>query len=324
METACTNLSIVIPVYNSERTIPSVIDEIERAIGAESVFRDYEVILVNDGSRDNSLETCKSLCEEHPNVKVVNFSKNFGQHNALMAGLARATGDFVVCLDDDLQTHPSQIQIMYAWLIDHNFDVVYAKYPDKKHSAFRNFGSLINDVMAKWLIDEPKHIKATSFFIARKFVIREVVKYQNPYPYLSGLIFRTTQNIGSVEITHFKRTIGKSNYTLTKLIKLWLNGFTNFSIKPLRIASVSGALFALLSFLLSFILIIRRLMDPNMQIGWTSIMLACFFFGGVQLMSVGLLGEYIGRIYLSINGTPQYVVKEEFGMNKDKTNETDI
>lgn len=308
------SISVVIPVYNCEKSIKKVVDEAIIELGKLDRIEDFNIVLVNDFSKDNSLNVCKEISRTNPNVSVISFSKNFGQHNALIAGLTQVKGDYVICMDDDLQTHPSEIRKLLNELITCDYDVVYAKYSSKQHSYLRNVASDANDIMAKWLINEPKHIKVTSFFIAKKFVVDEVIKYQNPYPYLSGLIFRVTQNIGSVEVVHYKRNLGKSNYSFAKLILLSLNGFTNFSIKPLRIASLSGFIFAFASFLVSLLLVIKKLMDPNLQVGWTSIMLVCIFFGGLQLMSIGLLGEYIGRIYLSINGTPQYVIKETYNM----------
>ncbi len=311
-------LSVVIPIYNSQNTIAKLIQEIVESINNIELVKAHEIVLINDESKDDSLKEAKMLQKIYPQIKIIDFSKNFGQHNAIIAGLKYTVGDLIICMDDDLQTPAFEISKLLDELIQNNFDVVYAEYKDKKHSSFRKFGSHFNDMMAKWFINEPKHIKATSFFVTRKFVIDEVVKYENPYPYLSGLIFRVTQNIGSVEVEHQERLIGKSNYTLGKLVKLWLNGFTNFSIKPLRVASFAGLVLAVVTFIISIILLIQKLIIPDLQLGWTSIMIAIFFLGGVQLVSIGLLGEYVGRIYLSINKSPQYVIKDLYlGENDD-------
>lgn len=311
-------LSIVIPVYNSSKTIKEVIYEIEKTVCNIDEVSSYEIVLANDGSKDNSVSVCKEIVNKNPNVKFLNLSKNFGQHNAIMAALNNVTGDYVVCMDDDLQTPAYEINNLFKHIVENDFDVVYAKYNEKKHSKFRNFGSYINHIMATTLINQPKNIKVTSFFIMKKYIVDEIILYKNPYPYLCGLIFRVTQNIGELVVEHRERKQGKSNYTLTKLISLWTNGFTNFSVKPLRIASMLGGIFSIFSFFFIVILLIRKIIDPNLQLGWTSIMVAVVFIGAIQLLTIGLLGEYIGRIYLCINNNPQYVVKESYNVNEGK------
>lgn len=303
-------ISIVIPVYNSESTIKEVAQRLIETINKTKY--EYEIILVNDNSKDNTLKECKQLVKENGKIKLINFSKNFGQHHALMAGLRLATGHYIVCMDDDLQTVPEELPKLVYELEKGGYDIVYASYQVKKHSWFRNIGSAINDMMLEYLINKPKCLKVSSYFIARRFVICEIVKYDKPYPYILGLVLRITDNIGNVLIEHNKRKIGKSNYSFKKLIRLWLNGFTNFSVRPLRLASLLGVLFAFIGFLFIIIIVIQKIVTPETQLGWTSTMTSIVFFGGIQLMTIGLLGEYIGRIYLSINKTPQYVIKEMF------------
>jgi undecaprenyl-phosphate 4-deoxy-4-formamido-L-arabinose transferase len=193
---------------------------------------------------------------------------------------------------------------------------VYAQYKSKKHSLYRNAGSKLNSAMAEHLINKPSHVEMTSYFIARKFVIDEVVKYDSPYPYMAGLVFRVTQNIGGVYVEHRERQNGKSNYNFKKLVSLWFNGFTNFSVKPLRAASFMGFLFSITGFLTILFFILRKILDPNVPLGWTSTIVLIMFFGGIQLICIGLLGEYVGRVYLSINKTPQYVIKETQNIDK--------
>ncbi len=311
------SISIVIPVYNSSKTIERVIVEVEQAILKINNIKDHEIILINDNSRDESLKVCKKICEANKKVRVLSLSKNFGQHNAIMAGLSFADGDYIICMDDDLQTPAYEIGTLIDTLEMEDYDVVYGRYESKKHSKFRNFGSSINYIMAVSLIDQPKEIQVTSLFIMRKFVVKEIIKYENPYAYLSGLIFRVTKNIGNVTVQHRERKEGKSNYTLGKLFRLWLNGFTNFSIKPLRVATVLGFIFSIICFIFMIYLIVRKLIDSNVQLGYTSTMVAIVFFGALQLITVGLLGEYIGRIYMCINKSPQYVVKETYNLHKE-------
>jgi len=312
-------LSIVIPVYNSEKTIEEVVNEIEIAVSKLNLKYDLEIILVNDYSKDNSLQVCKNICKHKSFVKLISFSKNFGQHNALMAGIKIASGDYIISMDDDLQTPPGEMGKLIDELERNNYDVVFAKYKTENKSMFRIFGSFVNDLMANTLVEKPKSITINSYFIMKKYIANEIIKYDHAYPYMGGLIFRVTQNAGNVLIQHRDRKISKSNYTLNKLLQLWFNGFTSFSVKPLRISSVFGLFFSITGFVYLLIIIIRKIINPGIPTGWTSIMAAIIFFGGIQLLSIGLLGEYIGRVFLSINKKPQYVIKEKYSIDKVKS-----
>lgn len=312
---------MVIPVYNSEETIENVVYRIKNTFDTLKELFEFEVILVNDCSKDKSLQVCKEICEKMKNVKLISFAKNFGQHHAVIAGFRFVTGEYIICLDDDLQIPPEEIPKLIEKLEEKDYDVVFAKYKFKKHSKYRNLGSMINDAMANYLIKKPKHVTMNSFFIAKRFVINEIIKYDNPYPYIGGLLFRVTQNIGSVLVKHRERIEGTSNYNFKKLLSLWLNGFTSFSIKPLRISSLAGMIISALSFLWIVFIVTKKLLFPNIQLGWTSLMVGISFIGGVQLMGIGLLGEYVGRIYLSINKTPQYVVKEMYNISGNEYDE---
>jgi undecaprenyl-phosphate 4-deoxy-4-formamido-L-arabinose transferase len=312
-------LSIVIPVYNSEKIIEEVVNEIEIAVSKLNSKYDLEIILVNDYSKDNSLEVCKNICKHKSFVKLISFSKNFGQHNALMAGIKMASGDYIISMDDDLQTPPAEMGKLIDELEKNNYDVVFSKYKTENKPIFRNFGSFINSKMANILMEKPKNITTNSYFIMKKYIAKEIIKYEHAYPYIVGLIFRVTQNVGNVLIEHRDRKIGKSNYTLKKLLQLWFNGFTDFSVKPLRISSIFGLFLSITGFVYLLIIIIRKIINPGIPAGWTSIIAAIIFFGGVQLLSIGLLGEYIGRLFLSINKKPQYVIKEKYSIDKAKS-----
>lgn len=303
-------LSFIIPVYNSEQTIQQVCERLIDVLGNHIEKYTYEIILINDYSLDNSLEKCKRLAEINNNIKLVSFARNFGKHHGLMAGYRASSGDYIICLDDDLQNPPEEIFKLIKGIEQGGYDVVFGKPLDKKHSKFKNFGSLINKKMAEILIGKPKNLYISSYFILRKYIVDEIIKYDNPYPYIEGLILRTTKNIGNVEVIHRDREVGKSNFTIMKCIKLWLNGFTNFSIKPLRVATYIGFLLFVFSTVISIGLVIRKLFMPEIQLGYTSIMVVMIFFGAIQLLSIGLLGEYIGRIFIAINKAPQYVIKE--------------
>lgn len=309
-------ISFVVPVYNSEKTLETLVEKIDLAVEKLEENYVHEIILVNDYSKDNSLELCRKLNRKFAHVKYLSFSKNFGQPHALIAGFNHVKGDYIICLDDDLQTPPEEINKLISKLEEGAYDVVYGKYNSKKHSLFRNFGSYTNQKMARCLINMPENINTTSFFIARRFVIDEVVKYDKHYPHIPGLIFRITNNIANVLVEHKNREYGKSNYNMRKLIKLWFYGFTNFSVKPLRLSSFFGMVLSGMSFFMVVFLTIRKLMNPQVQLGWTSLMIMITFFGGIQLLSIGLLGEYVGRIFMSINKSPQYVIKERFVNNE--------
>lgn len=312
-------LSIVIPVYNSEKTIEEVVNEVEIAVSKLNLKYDLEIMLVNDYSKDNSLEVCKNICKHKSFVKLISFSKNFGQHNALMAGIRFASGDYIISMDDDLQTPPDEIGKLIDELERNNYDVVFTKYKTKHKSIFRVFGSFVNDKMANILAEKPKNVTINSYFIMKKYIADEIIKYDHAYPYIGGLIFRVTQNVGNILIKNRDRKIGKTNYTLKKLLQLWFIGFTNFSVQPLRISSIFGLFFSITGFVYLLIIIIRKIINPGIPAGWTSIMAAIIFFGGIQLLSIGLLGEYIGRVFLSINKKPQYVIKEKYSIDKVKS-----
>jgi undecaprenyl-phosphate 4-deoxy-4-formamido-L-arabinose transferase len=312
-------ISVVIPVYNSEKTIEEVVNEIEIAVSKLNSKYDLEIILVNDYSKDNSLQVCKNICKYKSFVKLISFSKNFGQHNALMAGIKIASGDYIISMDDDLQTPPGEMGKLIEELEKNNYDVVFAKYKTENKSIFRIFGSFVNDKMVNILADKPKNITINSYFIMKKYIANEIIKYEHAYPYIIGLIFRVTQNVGNIIIEHKDRKFGKSNYTFKKLLQLWINGFTNFSVKPLRISSIFGLFLSIAGFIYLLTIIIRKIINPGIPAGWTSIMATIIFFGGIQLLSIGLLGEYIGRVFLSINKKPQYVIKEKYSIDKVKS-----
>lgn len=306
-------LSFVIPCYRSEYTLEDVIQEIIKTTFNKEEYT-YEIILINDNSPDNVLSKIHKLSEENESIKSIDFTRNFGQHAALMAGYSACTGDIIISLDDDGQTPVDEVFSLIDKL-NEGYDVIYGWYSNKKHSFFRNVGSRINDIMAEYLISKPKHLKVSSYFVARKFIIDEIIKYKNAYPYIMGLVFRTTRNIGNVEVQHRERVQGTSGYTLKKLISLWLNGFTAFSVKPLRFSTFIGFICAFLGFVYGAYTVINKIINPSTPAGYSSIMSALLFIGGMIMLMLGLIGEYIGRIYISINNSPQYVIRETININ---------
>lgn len=308
-------ISFVIPCYRSEQTIEAVISEIETTMKTLQKYQ-HEIILVNDASPDNTFQVIRDLSQEYPHIIGINLAKNFGQHAALMAGFHYAKGDVVVCLDDDGQTPADEVGKLLDQ-IEEGYDVVYARYASKKHSTFRNLGSKVNELMTRVMLKKPKELYISSYFAARRFVVDDMVRYQNSYPYVIGLVLRATKNITNVDVKHREREIGASGYTLKKLLGLWFNGFTAFSIIPLRIATVLGCSVAMLGFLYGIYTIIKKIIQPDILMGFSSLMSGLMFIGGMLMIMLGIIGEYIGRIYISMNNSPQYVVRELIGNKTD-------
>ena len=309
-------ISFIIPCYRSAQTLPAVVDEIGAMCAARSEDA-YEVILVNDASPDGDAtwNAISAIAARDAHVKGINLARNFGQHGALMAGLNASKGEIVICLDDDGQTPPSEAPKLIA-AIENGADAAYARYLNKQHSVARNFGTALNEWMASALIGKPKELYVSSYFAVKRFVVDEMVRYTGAYPYVIGLVLRATNRIVNVDIEHHAREVGESGYTFGKLFALWLNGFTAFSIKPLRIATVSGCIFAALGFLYGIYTIIKKLVMPDVPLGFSAMMSAIVFIGGMVLFMLGMVGEYIGRLYINNNNSPQYVIRET---TKDRT-----
>ena len=308
-------ISYVIPCYKSALAITGVINEIQSAMENLKQYT-YEIVLVNDCSPDNTFEVIENLAKQYDNICGIDLAKNFGQHAALMAGFHYITGDILVCLDDDGQTPADEVGKLLQE-IKNGQDVVYAKYEHKRHSLFRNFGSAVNEKMAQFLLGKPKELYVSSYFAARRFVIDEMLRYDKSYPYVIGLVLRATKRITNVTVNHREREVGVSGYTFSKLIALWMNGFTAFSVKPLRIATWIGIACAVLGFIYGIYTIIKKFINPAVPLGFSSMMSALMFIGGMILFMLGLLGEYIGRMYISMNNAPQYVIREIVNEKKD-------
>lgn len=302
-------VSFVIPCYRSEHTLPHVIAEIEEKMAQLDKY-EYDIFLINDCSPDHTWDVIRQLCEKKPYVKGISFARNFGQHAALMAGLRHSDGDYVVCLDDDGQTPADEADKLLDKL-EEGYDAVYAKYEHKQHSAFRNLGSKVNELMTRTMLGKPKDLYISSYFAVKRFVVEDMVRYENSYPYVIGLVLRATKSITNVTVQHREREEGSSGYTLKKLLGLWFNGFTAFSVKPLRIATAIGGCAAAVGFLYGIYTIVKRLVNPNVPMGFSSTMAAIVFFGGMIMIMLGLIGEYVGRIYISLNNSPQYVIREK-------------
>lgn len=305
--------SFVIPCYRSEKTISGVVDEIKQTALNENI-RDYEIILVNDCSPDGVWGVISQLADNDEHIKGIDLVRNFGQHAALLAGYSRCTGDYIVSLDDDGQTPVNELRKLIDKLEEGN-DVVYAYYEKIQRSAFRQLGTRISLMMCRLVLEAPKDFNASSFYIAKRIIIDEMIKYKNAFPFIAGLILRTTRKIGYVQTSHRARAEGRSGYSIRRLFSLWLNGLTAFSVKPLEISSIIGFILAFLGFIGVIATAVNKLLHPEVLEGWSSIISVICFIGGIQLLMLGLIGEYIGRIYICINNSPQYVIRQETDSN---------
>ena len=302
-------ISFIIPCYQSQNSLEKVVETIENTVNLRKDFTS-EIILVNDNSPDDTWGKIKELTEKYDNVIGIDIAKNSGQQCAIMAGLRYSKGDLVAVSDDDGQTPIETIFEFYDKMQEGEYDVVCAKYVDRgKRSAFRRLGSRANTLMINFFLERPEGIDTSVYFLAKRFVVDEMVKYNNAYPHMGGLLLRTTYNIGNVDVKQKERIEGTSGYNMKKLLSTWANGLTTFSIKPLRIATVCGVFMALLGFLIIIGLVILKLTRNNIALGWTSMIATTILIGGMIMMMLGVIGEYVGRIYLTLNENPQYVIR---------------
>lgn len=300
-------LSIVVPVYRSASILPKLVAQIDAAMLREGLADRFELLLVNDASPDNSWSVIRSLAAAHPFVRGINLRRNAGQHNAIMAGLNYVQGRFVAVMDDDLQHPPEALGDMMRAL-EEGFDVCYTRYLNRQHAWWKQMGSRFNDYVATLLLDKPKGLYLSSFKAMRREIAEEVVKYDGPYAYVDGLILEVTRSITAIDITHQARHEGESNYTLSRLVSLWMKMATSFSILPLRIATYLGFAFAALSALLVVFIIVMKILHPEFPPGWASLIATILFVGGVQTLCIGMVGEYLGRTYLKLNHKRQFVI----------------
>lgn len=313
-------VSIVIPVYNSQHTVGRLVDAVVETAGPS--FDELEIVLVNDGSKDRSHDVLCQVARRYPGiVKYVRLARNFGEHSAVMCGLHHATGDCAVIMDDDFQNPPEEILPLVRRLSE-GYDVVYSQYENKQHSFLRNLGSAFNDWVAVKLLHKPRGLYLSSFKALNRFLVDNVIEYSGPYPYIDGLILRSTDSIGQQPCRHAPRAVGTSNYRLRTLIRLWLNMFTGFSIQPLRIASLLGLTmsatgFALAAFFLLSWSVGGILRSHEIPAGWASLIICVTIFAGLQLSVLGIIGEYVGRVFNTMNRAPQFVVRETFGFPRE-------
>jgi len=300
-------LSLVVPVYRSAPILPELVTQIHAEMQKEGLGDRFELLLVNDCSPDNSWQVIRSLAETHSFVKGISLRRNAGQHNAIMAGLHHADGEYIVLMDDDLQHPPSAIgQILLA--LSSGYDVCYTNYLNRQHAAWKQLGSRFNDWMATMLLGKPKGLYLSSFKGMRREIAQEVIRYDGPYTYLDGLILDVTRSITTVDIEHQERYEGESNYTFGKLFSLWMKMATSFSVFPLRLATYAGFALAALSMIMIVVVVVQKMRHPEWPAGWASTIATILFIGGIQTLCIGMIGEYLGRAYLKLNRKPQFVI----------------
>ncbi|RRA97953.1 glycosyltransferase family 2 protein [Larkinella rosea] len=300
-------LSVIIPVYNSERTIFPLVECLTYELSAY----DFEIVLVNDGSRDASEDICETLTQTFEQVQFVSLRKNFGEFHAVMCGLNHARGEYCVIIDDDFQNPPQEIIKLLREAQQGDYDVVYSQYDKKEHVWFRNVGSWLVNRLTTWLLRKPSDLYLSSFKLLRQEIVQEIIQYNGPYPYLDGLIFRTTRNVGRVTVQHEKRQEGGSNYTVQRLISLFLTILFGYSVQPLRLLTTLGIFMIGFSVVAGLAEIVGSLLTQHLPLTDHLIWLTVCLCGGIQLFGMGLLGEYVGRLFMMQSGLPQYVIKSE-------------
>jgi glycosyltransferase involved in cell wall biosynthesis len=299
-------LSIVIPVYNGASSIAELIGALEEL----SIEGGHEIVLVDDGSPDRSLDVCRTLIEEtRVPITLVSLARNYGEHNAVMAGLRHASGAHVITMDDDMQNPPEEVERLLEFAQQTGKEVIYTYYDDKRHAAWRNLGSRFTNRVADFVLEKPAGLYLSSFRCMSAFVVREITRYEGPFPYVDGLIMQVTHDVDRLMVRHLPRAAGRSNYTLRRLLRLWMSMFVNFSVMPLRVSTITG-------FVLSAVgafggaMAVGEALFSSPPPGWASLFAAVLLLSGVQLLILGIVGEYLGRLYLTVNGKPQSVVKE--------------
>lgn len=311
-----TKYSFVIPCYGSENTIEHVTEEIAAKV-AERPEIDYEIICVNDCSPDAVWSVLMHLHERNPRIKLLNLSKNMNRPGAVMAGLNHASGDVVIMMDDDGQCPMDHLWDLVEPL-SNDFDIAMAKYPKKKQSKFKDFGTWMNKKMTQIVLKRPANLEFSNFVAMKKYIVKELIRYQHPFPYMTGLLLQTTKYMANVEMEERSRICGRTTFTFMKMLRMWMDGLTAFSILPLRLATYSGMVIAGCGFIFGLMIIIRKLISPeSIDQGYSSIIVALFVFSGLIMLLLGMLGEYIGRIYICINHSPQFLVRDAVGFEAE-------
>jgi glycosyltransferase involved in cell wall biosynthesis len=296
----------VIPLYHSAQSIGHLLREIEALV----VEGGHEIVLVNDGSRDATSAVCREFARTaRIPVTLVEHARNFGEHNAVLTGYRHARGRHLVNIDDDGQNPPAEALRLWEHAKAHGLDIVYGHYRTKEHSLFRNFGSWFTNRVTDWVLDKPKGFYLSSFRCVSAFAAGEAARYAGPFPYIDGLLLQVTQSVGALSVEHAGRAVGRSGYTMRRLLRLWVSTFVNFSVMPLRLATLLGLLMAFAGLAGLAVVLYLRLTNQGPDYGWGTLMGALLVFSGAQLVMLGLIGEYLGRMFLTVNNRPQSVVR---------------
>lgn len=311
-------LSVVIPVYGSASILPRLVERLEGSL-TEARLRGFEVILVHDAGPDDAWSVITRLAQSRPWLVGIDLRKNAGQHNALMAGLSVARGKYIVTMDDDLQHDPADVPAIVACLRN-GHDLCYAQFERRRHAFWKRAGSRFNDYVAQRLLNKPAGLYLSPF---RGFVAalgKEATRYHGPFVYLDGLLVQSTNRIATITVEHHDRHDGGSGYSLRKSVSLWLQMATSFSIMPLRFVSFIGIAASIISFLMAVVVVLQKLNHPALAVGWPSLIVTILFMGGLQLLALGAIGEYVGRVLLNVNNRPQYVIGETTNLTDQATN----
>ncbi len=300
------DVSVVIPVYGSASILAELIAQLEASLEASHGKGNFEVVLVHDFGVDNSWQVIESLAVNKPWLRGIDLRKNVGQHNAIMAGLGVAQGRYIVTMDDDLQHDPADVPRIVASL-EEGHDLCYVQFEERHHPLWKRLGSTFNDAVAYRLLKKPKGLYLSPFKGMQRDISNEVLRYEGPFVYLDGLLLQSTANITAIQARHYSRQDGKSGYSLYKSISLWLRMVTSFSVAPLRFVSITGIIASIVGFILALIVFVVKILNPETAVGWASLIITVLLMGGLQLLAAGAIGEYIGRILLTINKRPQYV-----------------
>jgi glycosyltransferase involved in cell wall biosynthesis len=308
MMTDMPRYSVIIPVYNSAKIVTLVIERTRTFFAQHGLS--YEIILVNDGSRDGSWAVIAAQAAQYPEVIAINLLRNYGQHNAVFAGIHQSRGQHVITIDDDLQNPPEEIIHLIDAMRDGNHDVVFGRFVQKQHSLVRRLGSGLIRQMNNRIFMCPPDIVPTNFRLIRRDVVDRMLGYRTAYPYTTGLALMFAQSVGNAWVKHQERHEGKSNYNLVRIISLVLRILFNYSIWPLRLVTITGFVIASVSFLIGVVLIVRKLFDSIQIEGWTGIMVMLALLNGVIIVMLGMLGEYTIRILQQMNSKETYHIKE--------------
>ncbi len=298
-------ISIIIPTYNGDSTIKDLIEELVLVLKNLNT----EFIVINDCSPDNTHEKMLEIQEKYlDKLTYIKLTKNFGEYNAVMAGLNNCNGEIAIIVDDDFQHLPSEVLKLAEESLISKKDVIFTKFNEKKHSILRNTMSKFANLTANLILNKPDHIYLSSFKSIKRKIINEIIKYEGHYAYIDGLIFSITENVGTLQVNHNDRITGKSNYNLFKLGKHYANLLVNFSVLPLRFFFIFGFIISGISLVFMIFIFIEKLLNPTIPMGYASLILAIIFFSGIQILFLGFISEYIGKILRIVNKDRQYII----------------